>query len=97
MKACKDIDPEKSIKTFNVMARIVSEIFNDLTNGLTKESLGLIAALIMIIMCCCGKCGISRGDSGKVKISVGNVDDLRQSSVKKTPMGSLEPPKPKYK
>jgi hypothetical protein len=63
-------DPVKSIKTFNVITRIFNEILNDLTTGMTKESLGLIAVVIMIIMCCCGKCGLSR-QNGKVNVTVG--------------------------
>ena len=72
-KECKAIDPKKNIKIYNVMAKQFAEIINDLANGLTKESLGLMAVIVMVVMCFCGKCGISRGDSGKVKISVGDT------------------------
>ena len=64
--ACRKLDPEKSIKTFNVLTRIVAEIFNDLTSNLSMESLGLMASILLIVMCCMGKCGCSRGSNGKV-------------------------------
>jgi hypothetical protein len=89
------IDPEKSIKTFNVLTRIVAEIFNDLTHDLTKESLGLLAGLIMIIMCCCGKCGCARGESGKLKVTVGNVSE--EGATKKGSYETKTPKSPKYK
>ena len=75
---CINSDPENSIKTFNVLARIVSEILNDLTTGMTYESLGLVAVIVMISMCCCGKCGVSR-QNGKVNVTVGDSKESKKS------------------
>ena len=73
------------------MARIAVEILNDLTVGMTYESLGLVAMIIMIIMCCCGKCGLSR-QNGKVNVTVGNSKESNKS--KNSPEYQT---KPKYK
>ena len=84
-----------------MLTRIIAEIFNDLTRELTYESLGLLAAMLMIIMCCMGKCGVSR-KNGKVNVQIGDmIDEQRRKSTmleerrKSTMMEPkyLEPPK----
>lgn len=74
------------------MTRIIAEIFNDLTSNLSYESLGLLSIMLMIIMCCMGKCGCKRDKNGKVQVSVGESENKKEK--KETP-GYWEKPRAK--
>ena len=82
LDACRNIDPKKQIKTFNVLARIITEIADDLTHGLSIESIGLVAAIVLVIMCCLGKCSFGRNKDGKVNIQVGEKKEKEKDDVR---------------
>lgn len=61
MTACKDQDPNKTIKISNVLSRLVKETLNDMVTGVSWQGCGVIAATVLICACCCGKCSMGRG------------------------------------
>lgn len=64
-------DPTTEVKFINVFAQMIPEMFEEMTTGLTWESIGFLSGLTIIVCCCMGKCKCGKDKDGKVKVNVG--------------------------
>jgi len=69
-----NFDATKQIKTFNVLARIFTEMINDMTSGLTYQSLVVICSAAIISLFVCGKLSCGRHGDGKITVSMGDAE-----------------------
>jgi len=70
---CKNRDPTIQIKTSNVLTRMLTELLNDFTDGLSIKSLGLIGILVLMLCCCVCKCrtpSVRRTKDGKIEVNI---------------------------